>query len=131
MSEIRRQVSLRVNVVANVVVDEEARTDKEPLENDEKGTSSKAGLTRATVRDFRVNVEEMKTRKTSDPLSPALEMLGFRLFSASHTLWLLPFPAPVASPGGSAREKQRASSFLLDSLPSAEWGPLCLSEHQL
>ena len=28
--------------VANVVTDEEVRTDKEPLENDEKGTSSKA-----------------------------------------------------------------------------------------
>lgn len=64
-------------------------------------------LTRATVRDFRVSVEEMKTRETSDPFSPALEMLGFRLSSAFHTLWLLPFPAPVTSPGGSAREKQR------------------------
>lgn len=29
--------------VANIVADEEAGTDKEPLENDEKGTSSKAG----------------------------------------------------------------------------------------
>lgn len=48
--------------LANIVTVEEAGTEKEPLENDEKGTGRKAGLTRATARDFRGSVEAMETR---------------------------------------------------------------------
>lgn len=47
--------------VANIVTVEEAGTEKEPLELDEKGTCRKEGLTRAPARDFRGRVEAMET----------------------------------------------------------------------
>lgn len=52
---------LSVSAVANIVTVEEAGTQKEPLEIDEKGTCRKKALTRAPARDFGGSVEAMES----------------------------------------------------------------------